>query len=186
VVFFLQILINETKILLYKFFTLVFFSLWRYSPNFGLGLPPWNSLFHFCFLDLRHSVGLLGWVARPLPVHKHRKTHIHTQKPNIHALSEIWTHDPGFRASEDNACFRPLAYRDRLYIGTEYVNILSIGTSSFCIITGLPKWSNLVKVRCVCLTQQTTAYGCTRELNAWGSSGAVDERCFSMCKHKEK
>jgi hypothetical protein len=51
-----------------------FFLHWRYRPHLGLGLPPWNSQFHFGFLlDLRHSVGLLGRV-RPLPVHKHRKT----------------------------------------------------------------------------------------------------------------
>jgi hypothetical protein len=35
------------------------FHLWRYSPNLGLGLPPWNSPFHFGLLDLRYSVGLL-------------------------------------------------------------------------------------------------------------------------------
>jgi hypothetical protein len=52
-------------------------------------------------------------VARPLPVHKHRKTHTHTQTPNIHALNEIRTHDPGFRASEDSTCPRPLGYCDR-------------------------------------------------------------------------
>jgi hypothetical protein len=52
-------------------------------------------------------------VARPLPVHKHRKTHTDTQTLNIHALSGIRTHDPGFRASEDSACLRPLGYRDR-------------------------------------------------------------------------
>jgi hypothetical protein len=39
-----------------------FFFLWCYSQNFGLGLPPWNSLFHFGLLDLRHSVALLGRV----------------------------------------------------------------------------------------------------------------------------
>jgi hypothetical protein len=39
-----------------------FFPLWRYSPNLGLDLPPWNSPFHFGLLDLRHSVGLLGRV----------------------------------------------------------------------------------------------------------------------------
>jgi hypothetical protein len=38
------------------------YFLWHYSPNLGLGLPPWNSPFHFGFLDLRQSVGLLGRV----------------------------------------------------------------------------------------------------------------------------
>jgi hypothetical protein len=40
----------------------IFFSLWRYSPNLGLSLPPWNFPFHFSLLDLKHSVGLLVWV----------------------------------------------------------------------------------------------------------------------------
>jgi hypothetical protein len=39
-----------------------FFFLWRYSPNLGLGLPPWNSPFHFGLLDLRHLVGHIGRV----------------------------------------------------------------------------------------------------------------------------
>jgi hypothetical protein len=55
-------------------------------------------------------------VPRPLPKHRTTQTqnkHIHTQ--NIHALSGIRTHDPGFRASEDSACLRPLGYRDRRY-----------------------------------------------------------------------
>jgi hypothetical protein len=65
------------------------------------------------------TVGRTPWagdqlVARPLPVHKHRKTHTQTQTLNIHALSGIRTHDPGCRASEDSACLRPLGYRDRL------------------------------------------------------------------------
>jgi hypothetical protein len=43
-----------------------FFFLWRYSPNLGHGLPPWNSPFHFGFLDLRQSVALLGRVISSL------------------------------------------------------------------------------------------------------------------------
>jgi hypothetical protein len=71
------------------------FFLWRYSPNLGLGLLPWN----FRFSRFRTD-GRAPWVgdklfARSLPVHKHRKTHIHK---NIHALSGIRTPDPGFRA----------------------------------------------------------------------------------------
>jgi hypothetical protein len=53
-------------------------------------------------------------VARSLRVHKHRKTHTHTQTLNIHALSGIRTHGPGFQATEDSARPRPLGYRDRL------------------------------------------------------------------------
>jgi hypothetical protein len=33
---------------------------------------------------------------------------------NIHALSGIRTHGPGFRANEDSAWLRPLGYRDRI------------------------------------------------------------------------
>jgi hypothetical protein len=51
---------------------------------------------------------------------KHRKTHKYTQILNIHALSEIRTHDPSFRASEDSACLRPLGYSDRLRSYREY------------------------------------------------------------------
>jgi hypothetical protein len=101
-------------------FILLDFFLWHHSPNLGLDLPPWNFLFHLGFLDLRQSVGT-PWagdqlVAKPVPVHKHRKTHIYTQTLNIYALSGIRAHDPGFRASEDSACLRPLGYRDRLLL----------------------------------------------------------------------
>jgi hypothetical protein len=47
--------------------------------------------------------------ARPLPKHRTTQTQnkrIHTS--NIHALNGIRTHDPGFRASEDSSCLRPL------------------------------------------------------------------------------
>jgi hypothetical protein len=33
----------------------LFYFFWRYSPNLGLGLPPWNSPFHYGFLDLLFS-----------------------------------------------------------------------------------------------------------------------------------
>jgi hypothetical protein len=98
-------------------YTNIFF-LWRYSPNLGLDLPPWNSLFHFSFLDLKQSVGLLGRVMSSsqglyLYINTEKRTYAHTL--NIHALSGIRTHDPGFRGSEDSACLRTLGYRDRLY-----------------------------------------------------------------------
>jgi hypothetical protein len=38
--------------------------------------------------------------------------HTRTQTLNIHALSGIRTHDPGFRASKDSTCIRPIGYRD--------------------------------------------------------------------------
>jgi hypothetical protein len=50
---------------------------------------------------------------------------MHTQTPNVHALSGIRTHDPSFRASEDSACLRPLSYRDRLwYVYTVFKTII--------------------------------------------------------------
>jgi hypothetical protein len=91
-----------------------FFSPWRYSPNLGLGLPPWNSPFHFGFLDLRQSVGLLGRViSSSQGLYLYTNTNAHTQTLNIHAQDGIWTDDPGFRASEDSACLRQLGCRDR-------------------------------------------------------------------------
>jgi hypothetical protein len=58
----------------------------------------WASPFHFGLLDLRRSVGLLGRV-----ISSSLYTNTEKRTPNIHALSEIRTHDPGFRASEDRS-----------------------------------------------------------------------------------
>jgi hypothetical protein len=71
------------------------------------------------FLNQGQSVGLLGRVISSsqglyLFTNTEKNTHTHTQTLNIHALSGIRTHDPGFRASEDSARLRPLSYRDRL------------------------------------------------------------------------
>jgi hypothetical protein len=90
--------------------------LWRYSPNLCLGLPPWNSPFHFGLLDLRHSINsLVGWSARRKAstcTQTQKNTHIHTN--TTHPCPE-WdsTHGLGFRASEDSACLRPLGHRNR-------------------------------------------------------------------------
>jgi hypothetical protein len=89
-----------------------FFFLWRYSPNL-------NSPFHFGLLDLRYSVALLGRVISSSQDHcTQTQKNAHTQTLNIHALSGIRTHDPGFRASEDSACLRPLGHRERPHILT--------------------------------------------------------------------
>jgi hypothetical protein len=69
------------------------------------------------FLNQGQSVGLLGWVissSQGLYLYTNTEKHKHTQTLNIHALSGIRTHGPGFRASEDSAHPRPLGYRDRL------------------------------------------------------------------------
>jgi hypothetical protein len=104
-------------------FALIFFF-WLYSPNLGLSLPPWNSPFHFGFLDLRQSVGLLGRViSSSQDLYLYTNTEKHTQTLNINALGWIPIHDPGFRANEDSACLKPLGYRDRLFARV-YFNII--------------------------------------------------------------
>jgi hypothetical protein len=107
---------HKMKMLFMMHTLLLLYFLWRYSPNLGLGLPPWNSPFHFGFLDLTQSVWTLGRVissSQSLYLYTNTEKHTHTHTLNIHALSGIRNHDPGFRASEDSACLRPLGYRDR-------------------------------------------------------------------------
>jgi hypothetical protein len=60
----------------------LFFFLWHYSPISGLGLPPWNFLFHFSLLVLRQSVGLLGRVVNSSTPYTNieKWTHIHKQQ----------------------------------------------------------------------------------------------------------
>jgi hypothetical protein len=56
---------------------------WRYSPNSGLGLPPWNSPFHFSVLDLRQSAELLGRVissSQSLFLYTNTEKRSHTHK----------------------------------------------------------------------------------------------------------
>jgi hypothetical protein len=62
--------------------------------------------FHNHFTD-----GKVPWtsdqlVARPLPNRTTQTQNKHINAPNIHALCGIWTHDPGFRESEDSSCCR--------------------------------------------------------------------------------
>jgi hypothetical protein len=58
------------------------------------------------FLNLRHSVGLLGRVIRPSQGRYLTQT-------DIHASSGIRTHNPSVEASEDSSCFRPRGHCDR-------------------------------------------------------------------------
>jgi hypothetical protein len=88
-----------------------FYFHWLFQPIQGLRL-----LFNSVILLFTERTPLTGdqLVARPLP--KHRTTQpqnkrIHT--PNIHALSEIRTHDPSVQASEDSIFLRPRGYRHR-------------------------------------------------------------------------
>jgi hypothetical protein len=70
---------------------LSFFFLWRYSPNLGLGLPPWNSPFHFSLLDLRHPVGLLGRViSSSQGLYLNTGQHKHRINAYTHQTSMPW------------------------------------------------------------------------------------------------
>jgi hypothetical protein len=80
-------------------------------------LGSWPLIFSLIinFTDCRTPWTSDQLVARPPPKHRTTRTqnkHIHT--PNIHALSGIRAHDPGFRASENSSCLRPVGYRDLL------------------------------------------------------------------------
>jgi hypothetical protein len=86
-------------------------------------LSPWIFPFHFGLLDLRHSVGLLGRV-----VSSSQDLYTNTQTLNIHVLSGIRTHDPGFRASEDSAWLRPIGYRDRPTHDAYHDMLVTLGT----------------------------------------------------------
>jgi hypothetical protein len=64
----------------------VVYIFWRYSPNLGLGLPPWNFPFHFGFLYLKQSVWLLGRVISSsqglyLYTNTEKRTHTNTKRP---------------------------------------------------------------------------------------------------------
>ncbi|PNF33698.1 hypothetical protein B7P43_G11420 [Cryptotermes secundus] len=75
-----------------------------------------NFSVHFGF-SRSYTFGRTPWagdqlVARPLPVHKHKKrTHTNTHA-NIHASSGIRTHDPSVRMGEDSSYLRPRGHRD--------------------------------------------------------------------------
>jgi hypothetical protein len=95
------------------------FFLWRYSPNWGLGLPQWNSPFHFSFLYLRQSVGLFGRVISSsqglyLYTNTEKYTHTHTHTNTKH-ICPGWDSNPRFRLPSERRQFmpRPLGYRDR-------------------------------------------------------------------------
>jgi hypothetical protein len=61
--------------------------------------------------------------------HRHRKTRTYTS--NIHALIGIRTYDPGFRASEESTCLRPLGYRDRPAVNAASL-IICYGYRNLC------------------------------------------------------
>jgi hypothetical protein len=87
--------------------TCVLFSPWRYSPNLGLGLPPWNSPVHFGVLDLRQSVGLLGRVISSsqglyLYTNTEKRSHTNTKHP-----CPVWDSNPWSRLPSERRQFMP-------------------------------------------------------------------------------
>jgi hypothetical protein len=63
-----------------------------------------------------------GWSARrKASTCSQTQKNAHTQTLNIHALSGIRAHDPGFRASEDSTRLRPPGYRDRLPLSHTHI-----------------------------------------------------------------
>jgi hypothetical protein len=61
-------------------YTMYFFPLWLYSPILGLGRL--HETFRFTSVTRSRTVNRTPWtddqlVARPLPIHKHRKMHLH-------------------------------------------------------------------------------------------------------------
>jgi hypothetical protein len=56
---------------------------------------------------------------------------------NIHALSGIQTHDPGFRTSDDSTCPRPLDYHDRQILAYGDYVIHCIGDGNICEINDI-------------------------------------------------
>jgi hypothetical protein len=83
----------------------IFFFHWLYSP-----LGPWPLI--FSFMIILQTVGLLARViSSSQNLYLNSGQHIHIT--NLHALCGILTHDPGFRASEESTCLRPLGHRDR-------------------------------------------------------------------------
>jgi hypothetical protein len=81
--------------------------LWLYSPLLGLGR-------FFSFLIL-YTVGMTPWTG--ISPSQGRYLHIEQQKhrinADIHALSEIRTHDPRVQASEECSWLRPRDHCDR-------------------------------------------------------------------------
>jgi hypothetical protein len=98
---------------------LFFFSFRAAAPIWALAYLHETLRFTSVY-DLRHSVGLLGRVissSHGLYLYTNTEKRAHTQTPNIHALSGIRTHDPGFRVSETvHALYRSATVIDQTTI----------------------------------------------------------------------
>jgi hypothetical protein len=91
-------------------FTHSFIHEWLYSPLLGADL-----FFSFVIFLYRRQDSLDGGSARrKAATYTQNNTNIEQTHTDIHALSEIRTHDPSVRASEDSSCPRPRGHCDRL------------------------------------------------------------------------
>jgi hypothetical protein len=103
---------------------------------------PWSLLQFRNFFT--QTVGLLGLVISPSQgryLHTGQHKHRINADTDIHALSEIRTHDPSVRASKDYLCLRPLGHCDRLPLDFYEINV-SFGGSSVFRPSGL--WHHVV------------------------------------------
>jgi hypothetical protein len=69
------------------------------------------------FLNLRHSLGLLGRVISPTEgryLHRTTKTQNKRRQTSMTWGGGIWTHDPSVRAGENISCLRPRGHCDWL------------------------------------------------------------------------
>jgi hypothetical protein len=93
-------------------------------PLWSIG-HPWNALFHFSFLILRQSVGLLGWWINPLlrPLPTHRTTLTQTKHWQT---SMLWVgFEPTIPAFEQAKTVHALD-RAATVIGTKYTTTVQI------------------------------------------------------------
>jgi hypothetical protein len=83
-------------------------------PTWSIGYPR-KTLFHFSFLILRQSVGLLGREISPSQgsyIHRTTQTQNKRTQTSIPWIW-IWTHDPSVRASEGSSCPKRRGHCDR-------------------------------------------------------------------------
>jgi hypothetical protein len=91
-------------------------SLWKY---YGSAALCWALAGFLVSWSDSHSEGLLGRGISPsqgryLHTEQHKHS-INSHNTDIHTSSEIRTHDPSVRATEDHSCLRPCGHCDRLY-----------------------------------------------------------------------
>jgi hypothetical protein len=103
---------------------------------FGLG--------RFLSFLVLHMVGLFGRGLSPSQG-RYLHTEQHTRRINahtdIHALSEIRTHDPSFRASEDSSCLRASVHCDRLSSTSVTLYNTCFNMKKLCILS--TQWTSI-------------------------------------------